>query len=64
MTEVEGLPPDEPLEPPPGAVHVEARGRELHYHFPVEIVVVGAVPPEERETLMADVWTGLDTAIG
>lgn len=36
---------------------------EVHLHFPVEIVVVGHIPEEERQLIEARIWEKLDVAI-
>lgn len=35
----------------------------INFYFPVEIVVMGTLPPEEREAIEARVWQRLGDAI-
>lgn len=39
------------------------RGTVVNYVFPVEVVLVGSLPPRERETLRAEVWQELQDAV-
>jgi hypothetical protein len=38
-------------------------GAVVNYYFPVEIVVVGSLPLEEREAIIAQVWEQLGSAL-
>ncbi len=35
----------------------------INYYFPVEIVVVGKLPEEEREAIEAQIWEKLNDAL-
>jgi hypothetical protein len=35
----------------------------INYYFPVEIVVVGTLPEEEREAIEARIWENLSDAL-
>jgi hypothetical protein len=38
--------------------------RVINYHFPVEIVIVGSLPEEERELIEMRVWERLADVLG
>ena len=35
----------------------------VNYYFPVEIVIVGTLPEEERESIEAQIWENLNDAL-
>jgi hypothetical protein len=35
----------------------------INYYFPVEIVIVGSLPQEEREAMEASIWEQLSNAL-
>jgi len=35
----------------------------INYYFPVEIVIVGSLPEEEREAIQAQIWEELGDAL-
>jgi hypothetical protein len=48
-----------------GIEPVEMDGqRVINYHFPVEIVIVGTLPEEERELIAMRVWERLGDVLG
>ncbi|RSS41921.1 hypothetical protein [Streptomyces sp. WAC08241] len=48
----------------PEPVVVSGPGAELHFHFPIEVVVSGDIAEETRRDLVAEVWDALHEALG
>lgn len=38
--------------------------RVINYHFPVEIIIVGSLPEEERELIEMRIWERLGDVLG
>jgi hypothetical protein len=57
----------EEIRVPPAAqarIHpAEAGGGEVHYEFPIEIVVIGEIPESEKQALEERIWVSLDRAL-
>ncbi|WP_428338686.1 hypothetical protein [Mycobacterium sp.] len=56
---------DENQEPTPGseAVLVTAEGRDVHYHFPVHVVVVGEHSDDVTSEIEASIMSSLYSAL-
>ncbi|MFF1867665.1 hypothetical protein [Streptomyces sp. CB03911] len=42
---------------------VDGPGREVHYHFPIHVVLVGEVVEEVRQDIVSEVWDALQEAL-
>jgi hypothetical protein len=63
MPEEERLPATQPAVEPPPVVTATREGEETHYHFPVEVVVVGGLSESDQQTLLEQVWKELEAAV-
>ncbi|MFF9147273.1 hypothetical protein ACWGBV_00755 [Streptomyces sp. NPDC055051] len=58
--EPQGTPPEAGRPEPAVVSGPEA---ELHFHFPIEVVVAGDIAEETRRDLVAEVWDALHEAL-
>ncbi len=47
----------------PEPVMVSGPGAELHFHFPIEVVVAGDIAAETREELVSGIYEALHDAL-
>ncbi|MFE9859059.1 hypothetical protein [Streptomyces sp. NPDC005780] len=58
-TEPQGALPEAPAEP----VVVSGPGADLHFYFPIEVVLAGDIAQETRQDLVAEIWEALHDAL-
>ena len=60
--EYESIMPASSWEAEIGPAHITGQG-VVNYYFPVEIVIVGGLPEEERASIEARIWESLGDAL-
>ncbi|MEU1471690.1 hypothetical protein ABZ434_26150 [Streptomyces sp. NPDC005761] len=59
-SESPGAPPEAPG---PEPVVVSGPGADLHFYFPIEVVLAGDIAEETRQDLVAEIWEALHDAL-